>query len=96
MFMKEMKECHEVLDQADPFTLEIFNSRTDEQLLDIKVRELKMRDIYIARGKSLLEIDAIIKVVDTVLTMRYLKKALADFDERDSKGESPADGYSVV
>ena len=97
MFMKEIKECHEFLDQADPFFLEAVDVKTDYQLLDMKVRELKMRDIYISRNKDLLEIDKRIKTIDTIIRLRYLKKALDDFEEKERKGEDPSvDGFSVV
>ena len=97
MFMKEIKECHEFLDQADPFFLEAVDVKTDYQLLDMKVRELKMRDIYIARNKDLMEIDKRITTIDTVIRLRYLKKALDDFEEKERKGEDPSvDGFSVV
>ena len=95
--MKEIKECHEFLDQADPFFLEAVDSKTDYQLFDMKVRELKMRDIYISRNKDLMELDKRIKTIDTVIRLRYLKKALDDFEEKEKKGEDPSvDGFSVV
>lgn len=97
MFMKEIKECHEFLDQADPFFLEAVDTKTDYQLLDMKSRELKMRDIYISRNKDLMEIDKRIKTIDTVIRLRYLKKALDDFEEKERKGEDHSvDGFSVV
>lgn len=97
MFMKEIKECHEFLDQADPFFLEAVDVKTDYQLLDMKVRELKMRDIYIARNKDLMEVDKRINTIDTIIRLRYLKKALDDFEEKERKGEDPSvDGFSVV
>lgn len=97
MFMKEIKECHEFLDQADPFFLEAVDIKTDYQLLDMKARELKMRDIYISRNKDLMEIDKRIKTIDTVIMLRYLKKALDDFEEKERKEEDHSvDGFSVV
>lgn len=97
MFMKEIKECHEFLDQADPFFLEAVDTKTDYQLLDMKAREIKMRDIYISRNKDLMEIDKRIKTIDTVIRLRYLKKALDDFEEKERKGENHSvDGFSVV
>lgn len=97
MFMKEIKECHEVLDQADPFMLEVFSTKTDYELLEVKVRELKMRDIHISRNKSLLEIDERIKAIDALIRLRYLTKALEDFEEKEKKGEDhTVDGFSVV
>lgn len=97
MFMKEIKECHEFLDQSDPFFLEAVDVKTDYQLLDMKARELKMRDIYISRNKDLMEIDKRINTIDTVIRLRYLKKALDDFEEKERKGEDhTVDGFSVV
>jgi hypothetical protein len=96
MFMKEIKECHEFLDTADPFSLEVFNTKTDEQLLEIQERELKMKNIYISRNKSTTELDKRIKTLETLIRLRYLNKALADFEQREKEGLTEVEGYSLV
>lgn len=79
-----------MLDQADPFMLEAFMSKTEQELYEIHVRESRMRDIYISQNKSLVEIDRRIKQIDALIRLRFLNKSLKEM------GDDVTEGFSVV
>lgn len=96
MFMNRMKAIQEILDMADPYFLEACVEKTDEALLEMKKTELRYKEIYISRNKSLTEVNQRIMLIDSLIEMRALKEALKDHDSLIDEGKAPVGGISVV
>lgn len=96
MFMHRMKELQEVLDLSDPFLLEACSGKTVLELLEIKQRDMKYREIAVQRYKPTTEIDKRIASIDALVEMKGLVEALKDHDEMMDGGQPVVPGISLT
>ena len=87
MYMKQISECQMILDEADPFFLEMVGTLSDQELGDVMERLNKEQDIARRLNKSLTDINKRINAVAAIQHMRIYSTLLVEAGEAPLRGE---------